>query len=142
MTSNLELEKIAKCLNITNFYCIMKDKLKDVNILNFPLNRLSVNTASLNLIINLENSDQNGSHWVLAYVDNNQKLYYSSFGDPISIEVKNFLYKIDDRPILTSDIQIQDFNESTCGLLCILILYLLNCGQKFEEIILSFNDSR
>ena len=44
---------------------------------------------------------------------------------------------VDNRPILSSNIQIQDFNENTCGYYCLLILYLLNEGTKFEDIILS-----
>ena len=40
--------------------------------------------------------------------------------------------------ILSSNFQIQDFNEHTCGYYCLLILYLLNEGLKFEDIILSF----
>ncbi len=122
-TSNTELSEMAKCLNIPNFYCIMKDELKTLKDVERPLN----------LIINLENSDQNGSHWTLAYADDKQKIFYCTFGSTIPTEVKEFLLKIDDRPILTSDIQIQEFNTDTCGLLCILILYLLNSGQKFEE---------
>ena len=89
------------------------------------------------IIVNLDNSDKSESHWCLCFIANNQKIYYLSFGDPISIEVKNWINEIDDRETLTSNFQIQDFNKDTCGLYCILILYLLNNGYKFEDIILS-----
>ena len=46
--------------------------------------------------------------------------------------------KVDDRSILSSNFQIQDFNEDTCGLYFILILFLLNDKITFEDIIISF----
>ncbi len=74
-------------------------------------------------IINLDNSSGDGTHWTLYHCDEKQKVYYSSFGDPISNEAKDYLYKIDDRKILCSDFKIQDFTETCCGELCILILF-------------------
>ena len=41
------------------------------------------------------------------------------------------MMEVDDRLILSSNFQIQDFNEDTCGLYCILILFLLNDKLKF-----------
>ena len=64
-------------------------------------------------------------------------VYYSSFGDPIPNEVKLWMMKVDDRKILSSNFQIQDFNTDTCKF-CILILFLLNNKIKFEDIIISF----
>ncbi len=84
------------------------------------------------MIINLETSKDNGSHWSLLYKDGDNKIYYSSFGDSPPVEVINYLGD----HIYTSDIQIQNFDEDTCGLLAILILYLLEEGNKFEDIIL------
>ena len=47
------------------------------------------------------------------------------------------MMKVDDRKILSSKcFQIQDFNTDTCGLYCILILFLLNNKIKFEDIII------
>ena len=40
------------------------------------------------------------------------------------------------RPILSSNFQIQDFNENTCRYYCVFIFYLLNEGIKIEDIIL------
>ena len=48
------------------------------------------------------------------------------------------MMEVDNRLILYSNFQIQDFNEDTCGLYCILILFLLNEILKFEDIIISF----
>ena len=46
--------------------------------------------------------------------------------------------EIDNRLIKSSNFQIQDFNKNTCGLYCILILFLFNDKIKFEDIIISF----
>ena len=71
-------------------------------------------------------------------MDSKQKIYYSSYGDPIPVEGKKFMVEVDDRLTLSSNFQIQNFNEDTCGLYCILILFLLNDKLKFEDIIISF----
>jgi hypothetical protein len=130
MTSNVELEEMAKNLKIPNFYVLMKDELKTFTKINYPLN----------LIIGSKNSNESDeyNHWTLSYVDDKQKIYYSSFGDKISLEVKDFLFKLSNQLILTSDFQIQDWSETSCGLYCIIILYLINQGLKFEDIILEF----
>lgn len=122
MTTNLELEDIAARLEIRNFLCVMKDELPAGPA---ALGRTrgashAPNTTPIdlpvNIISNLQNSDQRGSHLCLLFVDDSQKVYYSSFGDPIPNEAIEFLFALDGRPILTSDIQIQDFSEDTCGL--------------------------
>jgi hypothetical protein len=133
MTSNIELISMAKTLKIPNFDVLMKDELKNFTDIKYPLN----------LIIGSKNSNESDqfNHWTMVYVDNEQKIYYSSFGDIISLEVKDFLFKLDQRPILSSDFQIQTFtgpDSTSCGLYCILILYLINQGLKFEDIILEF----
>ena len=68
---------------------------------------------------------------VFCFIDPKQKFYYSSYGDPIPLEVKKFMMEVDERLILFSNFQIQDFNEDICGLYCILILFLLNEKLKF-----------
>ena len=130
MTTNIELLEYGKILNIPNLKVVMKDELNDIYTSAFPIN----------IIMNLNDSDKNiNGHWVLIYVNDTNKIFYSSFGDMIPNEAKDFLWRIDDREILTSDIQIQEFNETICGELSIIILYLLNHSKlKFEDIILEF----
>ena len=48
------------------------------------------------------------------------------------------MMNVDDQKILSSNFQIQDFNRDTCGLYCILILFLLNNKIKFEYINIGF----
>src|SRR5579871_4966980 len=113
MTTNIELKKISECLQIPNFQVCMRDEIKNIN-----------KQLPLSIIVNLEDSSKNGSHWSLCFIDNKQKIYYSSFGDTIPLEVKEYMLSVDERPILSSDVQLQDFNETTCGLWSILFSYL------------------
>ena len=134
MTTNIELLEYGKILNISDLKVVMKDELKNIiSSFKFPIN----------IIMNLNDSDKNiNGHWVLIFVNDTNKIFYSSFGDMIPNEAKDYMWRIDDREILTSDIQIQEFNETICGELSIIILYLLNHSKlKFEDIILEFQES-
>ena len=129
-TTNIELLEIAKDLSIPNFHCICKDEFNQI----YPKTIIPIN-----IIVNLNDSDNNvNGHWCLSFINDDQQVYYSSFGDLIPNQVKDFMMKIDDRKILSSNFQIQDFNTDTCGLYCILILFLLNNKIKFEDIIIGF----
>ena len=107
-TTNIELIELVKCLSIPNFYCKCKDELNPLNIVK--------SDHPTNIIVNLKDSDKNvNGHWCLCFMDSNQKIYYSSYRDPIPLEVKKFMMEVDDRLILSSNFYIQDFNEDTCG---------------------------
>ena len=127
-TTNIEIIELATCLSIFNFNCICEDEFKGI-----------IKQNPTNIIVNLNDTYKNvNGHWCLCFIDNEQKIYYSSYGDPSLIEVKQYMMEIDDRLILSSNFQIQDFNEDTCGLYCILLLFLLNDKIKFEDMIISF----
>ena len=102
-TTNIELVELAKCLLIPNFYCIYKDEFKSVQ---------TISDLATNIIVNLNDLDKNiNGHWCLCFMDSQQNIYYSSYGDPIPLEVKKFMMEVDDRLVLSSNFQIQDFNE-------------------------------
>ena len=103
--TNIELIDLAKNLSIPNFHCICKDEM----------NKCLTDTTPINIIVNLNDSDDNvNGHWCLCLINNDQKVYYSLFGDQISNQVKEFMMKVDDRKIIYSNFQIQDFNTDTC----------------------------
>ena len=123
MTTNIDLIKMAKTLNIANFRGVfMKDELKNM-------------TPNENecAIVNCERSDQKGSHWTSYVKYGKQKYFFCSFGSPIVSEIKEYLGS----PILCSNFQIQSFDSSECGELCILFLYLMSSGLNYEDIIIS-----
>ena len=123
-TTNIEIDEIGKNL-IKNYRgTFMRNELTKMQ----PW-------ESETTIVNLETSKDMGSHWLLIWKDGNNKIAYSSFGDTMPNEVKDYLGK----NIYTSNIQIQDFNEDTCGMYCVLIAYLLQEGNTFEDIILELS---
>ena len=87
-TTNIQLIDLAKDLSIPNFHFICKDKM----------NQSLTNNTPINIIVNLNDSDNNvNGHWCLSFINDVQKVYYSSFGDPIPNQVKEFMMKVDDR---------------------------------------------
>lgn len=122
MTTNFELEELAKKLKIRNFKgCFMKDQLIDL--------RPQLHEY---LIVNLQNSDQSGSHWAAVIRDEEEKYYYSSFGDDPPLEVQHYLGK----KIISSTFQTQQAEESCCGQLAMLVIYLYDNGVSFEDSVL------
>ena len=93
-TTNVQLIELAKCLSIPNFHCICKDEING-GLLNSFLNARIINPRKVllknsptNIIVNdnLNDSDKNvNGHWCLCFIDTTQKIYYSSYGDPIPI---------------------------------------------------------
>lgn len=121
-TSDSELNKMAKDLGIKNYRgCYMKDQLKNLEPKNVEC-----------FILNFEDSDSSGSHWSAVWHEGNSKIFFDSFGTNPPFELINYLGP----GILSSTFQIQKINTDICGELCILILYLLDSGYSFEEIIL------
>ena len=99
-TTNIELEELARLLQIDNFRgCFMRNQLKNMKC-----------SDKESGIINLETSKDPGTHWTLYYKDEKQKIFYCSFGSPPSNEIVEYLGP----NIFTSDLKIQDFNEDTC----------------------------
>jgi hypothetical protein len=84
------------------------------------------------LMIN-STSSQISSHWVLGWKKLDEKVYFSSFGDEILPEMKEWLGS----DILTNDLQVQPWNSSSCAQYCVLVAYCLDQGIQFEDIILT-----
>ena len=104
--TNIELEEIVKDSSIPNLYCICKDEL-NARIID-STNQCPIENIPINIIVNLNDSDNNvNNHWCLCFINDDQKVYYSSFGDPIPNQIKEFMMKVDDRKILSSNFQIK-----------------------------------
>ena len=77
-TSNLQLVKYCKKLKIHNVVICMRDELTNVS------------KHTKNIIMNLEDNNGNGSHWVCIF-NSQDKYYFDSFGLPPPVEVIKFL---------------------------------------------------
>ena len=121
-TTDIELIKMVQDLGIRNFRgCFMRNELpshpkeNECGILNFE-----------------SSEDGNGSHWSCYWKEGESKIFFDSFGTNPPEELVKYLGP----RILSSTFQIQQINSDICGELCILVLYLLDRGHKFEQIIL------
>jgi hypothetical protein len=85
-------------------------------------------------VINLGDNDIGGTHWTLWYVprDDNKTYYFDSFGGPPEDNIVNFSFK-HNREVVISSKQIQQFNESHCGVWSLLMGKVLNSAKKEDR---------
>jgi hypothetical protein len=122
--SNIDINKYVKILKINNFRgCYMRDELK-----NLKSNNVECGILNLNL------SNESGSHWTCWYKTKTKKYYFNSFGLPPPKELIDYLGS----PILYSTFQLQGMNDQNCGKWCLFILKRLNEGSDYIDLILSF----
>ena len=130
-SNNFQLLHWAKQLKIKNFHVLMRDEIKETASLNFK--------KPINIITNINNSDENGSHWSAFHKkDENvfdsvpQKFWFDSYGSPVLEEIVQTFKS----PILGNTSKFQEFNTSYCGQLSFYFLYKINNGKSMEEICL------
>ncbi len=116
--SNIVLIKIAKALNLDLSAIIMKDHLKDEQ----PRGCY---------IINLQSSNNEGTHWVCLCINKKQAFYFDSFaGEPLP-EVIDYC-KANKLSLCMNNFIIQNLDSSACGYYCLgIILYLHQNNTKF-----------
>ena len=123
-TTNFHLEKMAKQLGIRNFHVLMRDELCQLK-----------NKNNVNFITNLHTSDQYGVHWSAGHrTKNGDNYYFDSYGLPPTNEVKELLGNG-----IHNTFQIQKPGTTYCGQLCLYVLYKLQKGVAFLDIMLELN---
>ena len=121
-TSNFQLKDILKELNI-NGKVLMRDELNKIK-----------STKKNNIIMNLETTKDNGSHWVCIYKSCINNYYFDPYGILPTKEVYNYL----SQPFHYNKIQIQQEGMECCGQLCAYVLYKLNTSNdSFDDLILN-----
>jgi len=83
-------------------------------------------------VVNLDSMDGNGTHWVAYYKNNNNRIYFDSFGLDAPTELQKYLGK----PYTYQTFQLQNAEDSICGHLCLFVLGELNSKKSFKNIIL------
>ena len=91
-------------------------------------------------IVNLNTSQQPGSHWVCYFKDGGNRIYFDSFGQITPIEIQKYLKTQKEFDENSSVIQrntdiVQDTNSSECGQLCLIVLSALNEDIPFQQVI-------
>lgn len=116
--TNFELIDIGKKIGL-NVKVIMKDQLKGT-------------IKNGNFIINLQNSNQSGSHWTALYVSNGKFYYSDSFGVPIP-ETLITNTNINNDNLFFNTNQIQDMKSQRCGFFALYFLYIMNQSNNIMD---------
>ena len=94
-------------------------------------------TPILRCVVNLDNSDSKGSHWVVAEIDNTNKnsFYFDSYGMiPIFADMFYALLNTS-RQFQYNTTPLQSINTIVCGHYCILYCLLRARGYSFNDVI-------
>jgi hypothetical protein len=102
--SNLDIEDLCYEFDIPLQCCCCKDELKEYT----PLNGCYV--------VNLQNSDKPGSHWVALYIHLNNAIYFDPFGEIYPYEIYTFTKN---KNLLFNHDTIQNLEQQCCGYYCI-----------------------
>ena len=83
------------------------------------------------MVINIDESKNEGTHWTCLFIKNEIPYYFDSFGFPPTEEVKRYCQKSGDY----NSFEIQKVNEVICGHYCCYVLYKLSNGYIFKDIL-------
>ena len=84
------------------------------------LNKNRTSTENECLILNIDHSNNNGTHWTCLFIRNGVSYYFDSFRFAPPLEVFNYC-KGEER--YYNSFRIQQLNEVICGHYCIYVLY-------------------
>ena len=115
----LKKQKLIIFHPLTNFEIM--DYFKDVKRFNgvFSRNKLP-NLRNGAYVINLDHSENTGTHWVVIFMKKNEVIYFDSFG--VEYIPKEIMKSIGNKNIKTSIFRIQNNNSIMCGYFCILFI--------------------
>ena len=96
------------------------------------LNKNRKSTDNECLVLNIDHSSNNGTHWTCLFIKDGKLLYFDSYGYLPPLEVSEY-YKGDNR--FYNTFKIQQYDEVICGHYCIYVLYRLSKGCNFYDIL-------
>ena len=80
-------------------------------------------------------SKERGVQWSALYINKDIVFFFDSDGLVPTQEIMNFLSQHPQR--MHNTLEVQSFSESNCGQLNLYVLYKLNKGEPFQDIIIS-----
>ena len=122
-----------------NFGSCVIDELCNINLKQL----LNNGKTKLGVILNLDNHDQEGSHWVSLFCDfdSDNIYYFDSYGYKESKEIRNLMNRLQEQgKELNKDIKINinsnrhQYKESECGVYSINFIERLLENESFENI--------
>jgi hypothetical protein len=118
--SNFQIMDAAKKMKIKNFRGV------------FVRDQLPEKTRDKECgILNLDDSNGRGTHWVSWYKKGNLKIHFDSYGLPPPVEMINYLKS----PVYYNSERVQPDGLVICGHLCLYILKKLSDGFNFQDVI-------
>ena len=113
--SNFDLEDLAKKYKLPLVGVYSKDELpKQIQVGSYYVNMQ-------------DSTEGQGSHWVLVKIfDRKNALYFDSFGQPLPLQVLDFLKHY--KPVPYSNRHIQNIDSSRCG------LYVVACDRYMNKV--------
>ena len=122
--SNIDIISKCKEMKIKNFKGVfMRDELNKSNAI----------SSDECLILNIDESSNNGTHWTCLDIQNNVCYYFDLYEFPPPQEVGQYCEKFTDKYYNTFRIQKPD--QVICGHYCIYVLNRLNNGFKFYDVL-------
>jgi hypothetical protein len=122
--TNIQLTNLADKMGLPLNDILMRDEMNELKDGGF-------------YIINLDTSNNNGTHWTALYFHPLQSYYCDSFGFVPPLEVEQRI-----KPYLYNNKDIQDFNSEACGYYCLaFIKFLYDKNDKelaFKEFLKMF----
>ena len=96
------------------------------------------------MIINTDNADQPGSHWIALFIDSNKHAeYMNSFGaNPICCRIKTLLKYNNIYVMSINKFHIQDIFSDNCGKYCILFIKMRWNNMSFDQFLKLFSLNR
>lgn len=132
------MKMFNKIQPLSNFQIL--DKCKELNIKHFKgvfmrdeLNKNNKASKHECLILNIDSSSNDGTHWTCLLIKGNVCYYFDSFGFPPPTEVEHYCSEITKRYYNT--FEIQKPHQVICGHFCIYALYRLSNGCDFYSVL-------
>ena len=95
------------------------------------LNENRKSTDNECLVLNIDESDNMGTHWTCLFIKDDKLIYFDSYGFAPPLEVLDY-YKGENR--FYNTFKIQKYGVM-CGHYCIYVLYRLSNGYDFYDIL-------
>lgn len=88
-------------------------------------------------VFNVDNSDMPGRHWVAAFFDNREVLYFDSCAEEPVNEIALFLQQFP--RISRMPFRVQDYLSDLCGQYCVHFIVSLCSGKSFTQFLKTFS---
>lgn len=125
-TTNFQLLRWAKQLDIPNFTVLMRNELKKLH---------KLKTLPIFIICNYHTTEQSGVHWTAMYKNKDNAFFFDSYGIQPFQEAIDFLENF-----TYSSFKIQPEGSKICGQISLYILLKLSKGCDFCTTVLELND--